>query len=89
MRKGIKYRMKLLDEFLSELGGDTLRAVTVIPGFCAYLKSVKGVAELTPEKIVLLQKKSVISVEGENLKLDGYFEQDVLITGAVKKVEIC
>ena len=81
--------MKLLDELLKELGGDTMRAITVIPNFCAYLKSIKSVAELTPTKIVLLQKKTVISVEGEDLKLDGYFEEDALVTGKVKKVEIC
>lgn len=81
--------MKLIDEVVRALGGDTLRAITVIPGFGAYVKSVKGVAEYTPAKITLAQKNAAIILSGENLCIGRYFEEDVFVSGKVKSVEIC
>lgn len=85
---GIEYCMKLLEQILSELGGDTLKSFTVVPDFGGYFRSVKTVSDFSAEKIVLVQRRAVITVEGENLEIGSYFEQDVLIKGAIRTVKI-
>ena len=80
--------MKLLEQILEELGADTLKSFSVVPGFGGYFRSVKGVVEYTPEKIVLALKKNKITVSGENLTLGKYFEEDLLIRGGISGVTI-
>ena len=80
--------MKLLEQILSELGADTLKSFSIIPDFGGYFRSVKGVVEYSSEKIVLALKKNKITVTGENLTLGKYFEEDLLIKGKVKGVQI-
>ena len=80
--------MKLLEQILSELGADTLKSFSIIPDFGGYFRSVKGVAEYSSEKVVLALKKNRITVVGENLTLGKYFEEDLLINGKIKGVEI-
>ena len=80
--------MKLLEQILSELGADTLKSFSIIPDFGGYFRSVKGVAEYSSEKIVLVLKKNRITVTGENLTLGKYFEEDLLIKGKIKGVQI-
>lgn len=81
--------MKLVEQLIAEAGGDPLSAVTIVPGVCAHVKSVKDVALISPQRIVLSRRKQQISVEGEDLKLDGYCDGDALISGGVKRVEVC
>ena len=71
--------MKLLEQIIGELGGDTLKSFTVVPSFGGYFRSIKSIAEYSDVKIVLLQKKSVITVEGSGLEVGKYFEEDVFI----------
>ncbi len=80
--------MKLLEQILEELGADTLKSFSVVPGFGGYFRSVKGVAEYTPEKIVLALKKNRITVFGDNLTLGKYFEEDLLIRGNISGVTV-
>ena len=80
--------MKLLEQILSELGADTLKSFSVVPSFGGYFRSVKGVLEYAPEKVLLKLKKNVITVEGENLLLAKYFEEDLLIRGNITGVKI-
>lgn len=80
--------MKLLEQILSELGADTLKAFTVVPSFGGYFRSVKSVAEYSENKIVLVLRKAILTLEGENLEIGSYFEQDVFIKGNVKAVKI-
>ena len=80
--------MKLLEQILSELGADTLKSFAVVPNFGGYFRSIKGVAEYTPEKVVLALRKNKITVEGENLLLAKYFEEDLLIRGNIREVKI-
>lgn len=86
--KYIHYYMKLLDQILSELGADTLKSFSVVPGFGGYFRSVKGVVEYSAEKIVLALKKNKITIEGANLTLGKYFEEDLLIKGEISGVKI-
>ncbi len=88
VRYGIKYCMKLLEQILSELGADTLKSFSVVPDFGGYFRSVKGVSEYSPEKIVLSLRKNFITVEGENLSLGKYFEEDLLIRGKIRCIKI-
>lgn len=80
--------MKLLEQILTELGADTLRSFSVVPDFGGYFRSIKGVAEYSSERIVLAQKKTKITIEGENLTLGKYFEEDLLIKGRITGVRI-
>ena len=85
---GIEYCMKLLEQILSEFGGDTLKSFTVVPDFGGYFRSIKGVSEYSSVKVVLSLKKNRITVEGENLTLGKYFEEDLLIKGKITGVKI-
>lgn len=80
--------MKLLEQILSELGADTLKSFSIVPDFGGYFRSIKGVTEYSPTKIVLALKKNKITVEGENLNLAKYFEEDLLIKGKIAGVKI-
>ena len=80
--------MKLLEQILGELGADTLKAFTVVPQFGGYFRSVKQVAEFSPERIILLLRRDVITIEGENLEVGSYFEQDIFIKGDLKAVKV-
>ena len=84
----IIYFMKLLEQILTELGADTLRSFSVVPDFGGYFRSIKGVAEYSSEKVVLALRKNKITVEGENLTLGKYFEEDLLIKGRITGVSI-
>lgn len=80
--------MKLLEQILSELGADTLKSFSVVPGFGGYFRSIKNVIEYSSEKIVLALKKNRITVEGTCLTLGKYFEEDLLIKGNISGVKI-
>lgn len=80
--------MKLLQQILREAGADLDRAFTVVPAFGGYFKSVKRVDEYTPEKIVLTVAKKRLTVRGEKLLIDKYFQQDLLIRGEISGVEL-
>lgn len=75
--------MKLLQQILREAGADPDRSFTVVPEFGGYFKSVKQVAEYSPDKIVLYVGKRKLTVEGQKLTIDKYFEQDLLIRGDI------
>ena len=80
--------MKLLEQILSELGADSLKSFSIVPDFGGYFRSVKGVSEYSPEKIVLSLRKNFITVEGENLSLGKYFEEDIFIKGNIKVITV-
>ncbi len=80
--------MKLLEQILCELGADDMKAFTVVPGFGGYFRNVKSINEYSPEKIVLVLRKTVLTLEGEKLELGKYFEQDVFIKGEIKGIKI-
>ena len=80
--------MKLLEQIIGELGGDNLKAFTVVPTFGGYFRSVKSVAEYTPQKIVLLLRKTVLTLEGENMEIGKYFEQDLFIKGNIRVINV-
>ena len=61
-------------------------AFTVVPEFGGYFKSVKRVEDYAPSKIVLLIGKARLTVTGENLVIDKFFQQDLIIRGAVRGV---
>lgn len=80
--------MKLLEQILGELGADTLKSFTVVPQFGGYFRSIKSVKEFSPEKIILVQKRNVFTLEGENMDIGSYFEEDIFIKGDIKEVKI-
>lgn len=87
-RKSINYLMKLLQQILMDAGAETDSAFTVVPAFGGYFKSVKRVDEYTPEKIILFAAKKRLTVVGEKLAIDKYFQQDLLIRGDITGVSI-
>lgn len=80
--------MKLLEQLLNEMGADTLKSITFIPGHCCYLKSVKGVVDFSPERIVLAVGKKRVALEGENMLLGEFFEGDLIVKGDVRGVKV-
>ncbi len=80
--------MKLLEQILNELGYDTAKSVTLVPGSCCYLKNVKTISSFTPGLIVVTAGKLTITLEGENMEVGEYFEGDLLVNGSVKGVKI-
>ena len=80
--------MKLLGQILGELGADTLKSFTVIPQFGGYFRSIKSVKEFSAEKIVLVQRHAVFTLEGENMDIGSYFEEDILIKGDIRGIKI-
>ena len=75
--------MKLITQILNELGGDSMKAMTIIPSFGGYFKCVKSISELSSDKIVLLTGGGKITLAGEKLGVGEYFEGDVFIRGAI------
>ncbi len=73
---------------MDELGADTLKSFSIVPSFGGYFRSVKSIAEYSPERLVLLQKKTSIVLEGENLQVGKYFEEDIFIKGNIKVIKV-
>lgn len=73
---------------MSEMGADTLKSFTVVPSFGGYFRSVKTVAEFSPQKVILVIGHEYLTVEGEKLEVAKYFEGDVLIKGGIKVISI-
>lgn len=80
--------MKLLEQIMEELGGDTLKSFTVIPRFGGYFRSVKSITEYTPQKIVLRLKKFNLTLVGEEMQVGKYFQEDLFIKGDIKGIQI-
>lgn len=78
--------MKLLQQILREAGADLDKSFTVVPAFGGYFKSVKRVEDYSPERIVLSVNKRRLTVSGEKLIIDKYFQQDLLIRGDISGV---
>ncbi|MDE6667751.1 MAG: YabP/YqfC family sporulation protein [Clostridia bacterium] len=80
--------MKLLEQIMEELGGDTLKSFSVVPSFGGYFRSIRSIAEYSSERIVLLQRKTSIILEGEKLEVGKYFEEDIFIKGNIKVITV-
>lgn len=73
---------------MEELGGDNLKSFSVVPSFGGYFRSIRSIAEYSPERIVLLQRKTSIILEGEKLEVGKYFEEDIFIKGNIKVITV-
>lgn len=80
--------MKLLEQILNELGADEMKSITLVPGSCCYLKSVRTITDFSDAKIVLQCGKNRVTVEGEGLTVGKFFEGDLLVEGGVKAVKV-
>ena len=80
--------MKLLEQILNEMGADTLKSITLVPGSCCYLKSVKSVVDFSPERIALSVGKKRVTLEGEDMLLGEFFEGDLLVKGDIRVIKI-
>ena len=49
---------------------------------------MKNIAEYSAEKVVLVLRKTVVTLEGEGLEIGRYFEQDIFIKGDIKVVKV-
>ena len=78
--------MELLQQILREAGCDMDRAFTIVPDFGGYFKSVKQVVDFSAEKITLTVGKRRLTVTGEGLTVDKYFQQDLFIKGKIAGV---
>lgn len=80
--------MKLVEQILRELGADGLNGITLVPGRCCYLKSVKSVINISEESIILAVGKNRVEISGGELEVGEYFEGDVIIKGDVRAVKV-
>lgn len=80
--------MKLLEQILNEMGADTLKSITLVPGTCCYLRSVKSVVDFSAERIVLAVGKKRVMLEGTDMLLGEFFEGDLLVNGDIKGIKI-
>lgn len=80
--------MKLVKQLLKEAGADTDKTFTVALSFGGYFQSVKKVEVYMPQKIVLSVAKKRVTVTGENLVIDKYFQQDLFIKGNITGVSV-
>lgn len=80
--------MKILEQILAEMGADTLKSFTIIPSFGGYFRGVKAIGEYSSERIQLALKREKLIIEGEKLEVGKYFEEDILIKGNIKVIEI-
>lgn len=80
--------MKLIEQILGELGCDSLKSITLVPGSGCYLKSVKAVSDFSAVRIVLTVGKNTVTVEGTDLRLGEYFQGDLFIKGDVRGIKI-
>jgi hypothetical protein len=80
--------MKLLKQILSELGAGETNSFMVAMGYCGYFCNVKRVEELSAEKISLRVGKELVTVEGNDLGIDKYFENDLVILGKIRGVYV-
>ena len=80
--------MKLIEQILSEMGADALKSITLVPNVCCYMKSVKSVIGFSSQMIVLAVGKQRVTLEGENMQVGEYFEDDILIKGNVRSLKI-
>ncbi len=78
--------MKLLQQILTEAGANLDRSFTIVPAFGGYFKAVKRVEDYSSEKVVLIIAKRRLTVTGEKLVIDKYFQQDLLIRGEITGV---
>lgn len=80
--------MEFLQQILSQAGADTLRAFTVAPGYGGYFRDVKGVAEFSPQKIVLNVGRLLITVIGSRLSVGSFSGGDMFISGSISGVTV-
>ncbi len=80
--------MKLIDQILTERGGDTRRSFTVVPGFGVYVQGVRAVLEYSEGKASLSLGEKKLTLCGFNLAVAEYFQGDIFITGDIKIAQI-
>lgn len=80
--------MKLLEQILNEMGADTLKSITLVPGMCCHLKSVRAVVEFSAQKIELKVGKMRVTLEGNDMQIGEYFEGDILVKGDIRGIKI-
>lgn len=78
--------MKLFKQLLIESGANLDLSFTVVPGFGGYFKGVKRVIDFSAERVVLSVAKKQLTVTGENLSVDKFFQQDLFLRGDVRGI---
>lgn len=88
VNKNINYYMSLVHQLLRDMGVDEGDSFTVALGRGVYFQGVKRLIECSGDKFVLEVGKNTISVSGENLRVQKYFQRDLFLSGCVSGVEI-
>ncbi|MBO5525414.1 MAG: YabP/YqfC family sporulation protein [Clostridia bacterium] len=83
--------MRLFDLISEKLGIDeTLSSsirYTVTEEKSAYFQNVDKLLEFSPVRIVLVGKKTKLTVHGEGLSIEGYYGKDLVLKGKIYGVE--
>lgn len=83
--------MEFLKEIAKTLGADAAGAFrvqyAVVDGKGGYFQNVRRLVQFSPTEVVLRGREGAVRIEGENLTLGKYFAGDVIVSGAIVRVE--
>lgn len=80
--------MSLLYELFRDMGLGEGDSFTVVLGHGVYFQGVKRLIACSGEKFVLEVGKNTVSVIGESLRVEKYFQNDLFLSGCVSGVEV-
>ena len=80
--------MNLLHQLLCDLGVGEENNFSVILGYGVYFQGVKKVLSCQEGEFCLLIGKNTVKISGENLRIEKFFQSDLLIAGTVSGVQI-
>lgn len=79
--------MRLIEEIFKSADGEFPARYTVVVGGGGYFEGVKAVGDFFPNKIVLYYPHETVEVEGENLSIQKYLDNDLQIGGKISSVK--
>ncbi len=80
--------MRLYEEILRDVFGDSAAKYTVCVGGGGYFQGVKAVGDFSPNLLVLHYPRAKLQVQGEGLCIRKYCEGDLEIAGSIYAVEL-
>lgn len=83
--------MSFIENILESLGiSEELKEqqskITLIGDIAGYFENVKSIKKYSKEEIILLLRKEVITVNGEDLSIKKYCEGDLAVCGKIKSI---
>ncbi len=83
--------MSFIENILESLGlneelNGQFSKITIIGEVAGYFENVKSIKKYSKEEIILLIKKQMVKISGEELTIKKYCEGDLAICGKIKSI---